>query len=182
MHVPEEEPTDTKENEQCVLNVGTEVQSDLAKAEPSAEPDSHSSSQSLTGATQSQTETKNCNESSAEEVPGGLQVESVQGLSSSLASDNSNCLLKKRLKLLDAKESSLTTGYFLSGWRAELCRCVSCLKLYKELSVEFLPLPEDTVSSYEERARGMKLIHEAGMDAMSSAMGHVQQVEMIRGE
>ncbi len=93
-----------------------------------------------------------------------------------------SCKLAKKLRLIDTKEATPSTGYFLSGWRTELCKCPSCLKLYKDRNIEFLTDPQDTMTSYEERACNVTYLHEAGMQAMTSTMGHVQQVEMIHGK
>ena len=94
----------------------------------------------------------------------------------------SGCVLKKRLMATTQESAKPTTGYFLSGWREELCKCASCLNLYTTNKVEFVTDLQDTVASYEERARNVAYIHEAGMDAMGSSMGRVQQVEMMHGE
>ena len=93
--------------------------------------------------------------------------------------DPNNCLLVKRKKLLD--HQSTGPAYFLSNWRAELCQCSSCTKMYEEHSVTFLSNTLDSVKAYEEGAQNTKYIHEAGLEALGSAMGHVQQVEMIQG-
>ncbi len=111
--------------------------------------------------------------------------EAVKG-SDSVSNDartfvESACVLKRR-SLATQESANPTTGYFLSGWREELCKCVSCLKLYETSKVEFVTDLQDTVASYEERARNVAYIHEAGMDAMGSTMGRVQQVEMMHGE
>lgn len=93
--------------------------------------------------------------------------------------DSNNCLLVKRKKLLDQQFTG--PAYFLSNWRAELCQCSSCIKIYEEHNVTYLSNTLDSVKAYEERAQNTKYIHEAGLEALGSAMGHVQQVEMIHG-
>ena len=93
--------------------------------------------------------------------------------------DPTNCLLMKRKKLLDQQFSG--PAYFLSNWRTELCQCSSCTKMYGEHNITYLCNTLDSVKAYEERAQSTKYIHEAGLEALGSTMGHVQQVEMIQG-
>ena len=91
------------------------------------------------------------------------------------------CIFEKRMKLVE-NYSQFGPGYFLSGWRSELCQCRSCLSIYKTQNVEYLLDTHDTITSYELRASNVQYLHEAGMNSLSSSMGHVQQVEMIHGK
>lgn len=88
------------------------------------------------------------------------------------------CIFDKRMKLVE-NYSQFGPGYFLSGWRSELCQCHSCLSIYKTQNVEYLLDTQDTITSYEFRASNVQYLHEAGMNSLSSTMGHIQQVEMI---
>ena len=94
--------------------------------------------------------------------------------------NSQNCTVEKRSQLI-ADHDLVGPAYFLSNWRKELCDCTNCIKLYKELNVQYITDVMDTVKSYEERADETKYIHEAGLDALGSTMDHVQQVEVIHG-
>lgn len=73
--------------------------------------------------------------------------------------------------------------FWAESWREMLCKCPTCLAMYKEQNVEFLIDPEDPVHKYEEigmqRNRG-STSEEREMEALSS-LGRTQQVEMITG-
>lgn len=100
---------------------------------------------------------------------------------SNTLAEKSSCIVEKCKKLLPDPVPS-GPGYFTGQWRTDqLCSCSSCKKLYDELSVEFLLDVNDSVKAYEERATGRGYLHETGLEALGSAMGHVQQVEMITG-
>ncbi|KAM4664270.1 putative E3 ubiquitin-protein ligase UBR7 [Discoglossus pictus] len=73
-----------------------------------------------------------------------------------------------------------TATYWPSNWRSKLCRCEDCMKMYKELEVEFLFEECDTVLSYESKGKS----DEAGegrdpLMTVLSNMNRVQQVELI---
>ncbi|XP_003383846.1 PREDICTED: putative E3 ubiquitin-protein ligase UBR7 [Amphimedon queenslandica] len=95
--------------------------------------------------------------------------------------ETETCVLEKRKTLSSSSSNFSGPGYFTSQWRSELCSCSSCKKMYKELSVEFLLDTLDSITSYETRAKSTGYIHDVGMEALSSSMGRVQQVEMING-
>lgn len=95
--------------------------------------------------------------------------------------ETETCVLEKRKTLSPCSSDVSGPGYFTSQWRSELCCCSSCKKMYKELSVEFLLDTLDSITSYETRAKSTGYIHDVGMEALSSSMGRVQQVEMING-
>uniref|UniRef100_A0A336M6B8 CSON012780 protein n=1 Tax=Culicoides sonorensis TaxID=179676 RepID=A0A336M6B8_CULSO len=71
--------------------------------------------------------------------------------------------------------------FWADAWREKLCKCPTCLEMYKTQKVEFLIDPEDPVQKYEEigiqRNRG-STSEEREMEALSS-LDRTQQVEMI---
>ena len=112
-------------------------------------------------------------------IPLRFQSESTNESQSQRKSET--CVFEKRKTLSRDSSFSSGPGYFASQWRSELCSCSSCKKMYKELSVEFLLDTLDSITSYETRAKSTGYIHDVGMEALSSSMGRVQQVEMIHG-
>ena len=46
----------------------------------------------------------------------------------------------------------------------------------------FLCEKGDSVAAYEARGTQRQYTHDAGMDALSSGLSHVQHVEMVHGE
>ncbi|CAM6128715.1 unnamed protein product [Calypogeia fissa] len=75
--------------------------------------------------------------------------------------------------------------FLAKSWRAELCRCDSCLAMYREKGLCFLLDSEDTIQEYEEIAklkREESQVKQAGMawDFMNK-LGHVQKMELIHG-
>lgn len=74
--------------------------------------------------------------------------------------------------------------YWLEDWRSKLCKCETCTQNYKELAVEYLLDPEDTVARYEEAGRKRCAKNGTGsnrdvMNEALSTLGHVQQVDLI---
>uniref|UniRef100_H2YJI1 UBR-type domain-containing protein n=1 Tax=Ciona savignyi TaxID=51511 RepID=H2YJI1_CIOSA len=68
-------------------------------------------------------------------------------------------------------------SFWPSDWRMILCRCGSCVTIYKELDVEFLLEESDTVKAYEEKGRREQSTGLEGVEGMS----RVHQIEMIHG-
>eukprot|EP00899_Mesostigma_viride_P008538 jgi/Mesvir1/17686/Mv07866-RA.1 len=73
--------------------------------------------------------------------------------------------------------------FFRRGWREELCRCATCLALYRSADVEFLLSSDDTLANHAERARaaraGQPSMMERATTAFSQRLNRVQQVEML---
>uniref|UniRef100_G3NZN9 Putative E3 ubiquitin-protein ligase UBR7 n=1 Tax=Gasterosteus aculeatus TaxID=69293 RepID=G3NZN9_GASAC len=66
------------------------------------------------------------------------------------------------------------------GWRAELCTCVSCKRIYVTAEVQFLMDQSDTILAYEEKGLDEPFGQHPLMALMSS-MDRVQQLEVIYG-
>ena len=72
--------------------------------------------------------------------------------------------------------------FWPSGWRAVLCKCQACLKMYEELKVTFLLDETDTVSSYEEEGKKKALEKKSSEEqSVFSGMSRFLQVEMLSG-
>ncbi|KER22076.1 hypothetical protein T265_09729 [Opisthorchis viverrini] len=57
----------------------------------------------------------------------------------------------KKLRVKDlglSDDSKVPSVFWSSGWRERLCRCPSCVTLYKYLNVSYLLDPEDTMEYY----------------------------------
>ena len=97
------------------------------------------------------------------------------------------CELQRRRFLLsqcsEATPGKTTTadstgaGFFLEGWRRQLCRCDSCKQLYASSGLGFLLVDSDPVGVYEGKAERRPSTHDAGMAALGSSLDRVQQVE-----
>lgn len=73
--------------------------------------------------------------------------------------DAENCCTKPKIQTKD-----VTTIFWKDvGWRASLCRCKSCMRMYEEEKVLFLLDLEDTVQLYEEKgkAKGLEIQRDA---------------------
>lgn len=71
--------------------------------------------------------------------------------------------------------------FWLIEWRNKLCRCTSCLEMYKKNEVEFLLDDEDTVHAYQEKGRAKAAenpvsLQDETMRAISG-LDRVQQIE-----
>lgn len=94
----------------------------------------------------------------------------------------------KKLKLEDGKcskpeESPASlkgSTFWPSDWRQQLCKCESCLAVYKEQKVDFLTDQGDTVLSYEEEGKkaGKETDYERGMRELSS-LDRTKQIDAI---
>ncbi|KAM8921747.1 putative E3 ubiquitin-protein ligase UBR7 isoform 2-T2 [Pelodytes ibericus] len=73
-----------------------------------------------------------------------------------------------------------TATYWPDNWRTKLCVCEDCMKMYKELEVQFLVDESDTVQAYENKGKNDEAQERRDplMTALSS-MNRVQQVELI---
>ena len=96
------------------------------------------------------------------------------------SSDDKKCiLLEEKVEVL--KKFTPSTMFMLQGWREQLCKCPDCITKYKELSVEYLLDPEDTVHHYESKAATEKTSqYEDGMKELSK-MERTKQIEAIHG-
>ena len=96
------------------------------------------------------------------------------------ASDDKKCILLEE-KVEALKKFTPSTMFMLQGWREQLCKCPDCITKYKELSVEYLLDPEDTVHHYESKAATEKTSqYEDGMKELSK-MDRTKQIEAIHG-
>lgn len=80
------------------------------------------------------------------------------------------------------KEKLKGATFWRHDWRFKLCDCTECVKMMKDLKVEFLLDQEDTVLCYQEKgmAKGKNSDYERGIRALSN-MGHAQQIDVIMG-
>ncbi|XP_030626983.1 putative E3 ubiquitin-protein ligase UBR7 [Chanos chanos] len=92
------------------------------------------------------------------------------------------CRLRE-LKALGKRRAEVGAVFWPSAWRAKLCLCNGCKKLYAEAGVAFLPDEADTVLAYENKG---KITEQAGgtggRDPLMSALDNlnrVQQLEII---
>uniref|UniRef100_A0A1Z5L190 MAM and LDL-receptor class A domain-containing protein n=2 Tax=Ornithodoros moubata TaxID=6938 RepID=A0A1Z5L190_ORNMO len=92
------------------------------------------------------------------------------------------CLYKQ---LPEAEELGVTgrSTFWPSCWRSTLCRCSSCVAMYKEQRCSYLLEDEDTVQAYEERGKEKREEMPQGDPLMSAlgTLGRVQQIEAIHG-
>lgn len=68
-----------------------------------------------------------------------------------------------------------------TDWRNSLCRCPSCMLVYKKEKVEYLLDSEDSAKSYEERGMqkaAAESSYEQGIRALAS-IDRVQQIDVI---
>ncbi|XP_013391546.1 putative E3 ubiquitin-protein ligase UBR7 [Lingula anatina] len=112
------------------------------------------------------------------------KIEQKNGQCSANLSESSSpsCKLQE-LQQRDIPRTASGATYWPNGWRAKLCLCNDCTKLYEEKQVPFLPDEGDTVHAYEERGRGKEpgqSQYDRGLNVLSS-MGRIQQVEVLRG-
>lgn len=86
-------------------------------------------------------------------------------------------------------------SYWSYEWRTNLCRCIECVRMYKNGNVEFLIDDEDTVNAYQEKGKAKQAAAESNdaiatastsastepsaIDSVVEDMDHVQKVEAI---
>ncbi|KAH7442950.1 hypothetical protein KP509_02G009500 [Ceratopteris richardii] len=107
-----------------------------------------------------------------------------------LSGEASGCILKSAMASNSA-EGETPSGWtakavFLKkNWRSQLCRCTSCLEIYRKKGVSFLMDPNDTIAKYEEIAkqkRKEKMDSSNGRDlSFLNGMSHVGQIEFLHG-
>lgn len=80
----------------------------------------------------------------------------------------------------NSKTPSKGSCFWLEGWRAALCTCETCKKLYQEKNIMFLLDPTDSVHAYEEAGKinSQESQYEKGMKALAS-LGRVEQLTAI---
>ena len=72
--------------------------------------------------------------------------------------------------------------FWPSGWRAVLCKCQACRKIYEDLKVSFLLDENDTVAAYEEEGKKRALEKKSAREQTAFAgMSRFLQVEMLSG-
>lgn len=93
---------------------------------------------------------------------------------------------KKTYATVANKWSESQSSCFLSdSWRESLCKCDSCLKMYKDLKVEFITKKEDSIKFYEEKGKKMDEMKEQEIDEQKllnnelSKMNRVSQLELL---
>ena len=115
-----------------------------------------------------------------------LDVSSVSSLNGSVAAPAEQETSAKKIKLSEdactrPKTTESTKGtmvFWKTGfWRSELCKCVACLQLYKDASVEFLTDIDDTVHMYEEK--GEKNVRPTAYESSMEALGTLSRVNQI---
>lgn len=93
--------------------------------------------------------------------------------------DSTSCVLQQR-RLKDENALPTKATFWPESWRSQLCRCVSCLDLYKTENVEFLIDEQDTVEYYEAKGKEIKPpSHNDQLMMALSSLDRVQQVEAI---
>ena len=68
-------------------------------------------------------------------------------------------------------------GIFSQNWRENLCKCHSCLKMYKNNKIEFLMQTTDTIQYYEQQAKDTNSFTD-GVNAFSKLLNPTQRVEL----
>jgi len=65
-------------------------------------------------------------------------------------------------------------------------RGACCQAMYEKLQVEFLLDDSDTIAAYEEHGKQKTAAavasHQRGIDAFTSSLGRVQQIELLQGD
>lgn len=92
--------------------------------------------------------------------------------------NKAKCILKE-LNAKEMKKMKKAAVFWPYYWRAELCTCTSCKRLYVETGVSFLLDESDTLLAYEEKAKNEVLTCDNMLLSCISSLDHVQQLEMI---
>lgn len=84
------------------------------------------------------------------------------------------------IKPINTMKPTEGATFWPEGWRKSLCKCVACIQLYKDHSVEFLIDLEDTVFFYEEKGKSKNRETDfvRGMNAFKK-LGHTQKVDAL---
>jgi E3 ubiquitin-protein ligase UBR7 len=81
--------------------------------------------------------------------------------------------------------SDVNAVIWKDSFRSMLCRCASCLAMYKSLNIEYLLDSEDTIGHYEDlgkkNAEVLKLSAETSINDQMNQLGRVGQLEFIHG-
>lgn len=101
--------------------------------------------------------------------------------------ESTECLLaslkRKHESIVQSKFLSLVNGcvcFLKTNWRQSLCRCSSCLDLYKTRRVEFLLASNDSISFYEERGKTKQQLDENKLiDEQMNKLNRHSQVEFM---
>ncbi|XP_056401247.1 putative E3 ubiquitin-protein ligase UBR7 [Hyla sarda] len=99
-------------------------------------------------------------------------------LKTEMKSEAKPCKLQEYQEYQKPRENAAT--YWPSNWRRKLCRCETCMKMYKELEVLFLLDECDTVQAYEHKGKSEE--EQESSDPLMTALGtmnRIQQVELI---
>ena len=94
------------------------------------------------------------------------------------------------LKMLELKNVQFKSGSseqaccWLNGWREALCKCLSCLKLYKANNVEFLLNANDSIKYYEalgkqKESEGQSIDENKLIDDQLAKLNRVSRVEFL---
>jgi E3 ubiquitin-protein ligase UBR7 len=87
-----------------------------------------------------------------------------------------------RPKLELTKSEQINASFWKKDWRQKLCKCMSCLRTYKDAAVEFLVDLEDTTHFYEEKGKTKDLptFEAESLQALNS-LPRVNQIDAITG-
>ncbi|KAK2878246.1 hypothetical protein Q8A67_019037 [Cirrhinus molitorella] len=88
------------------------------------------------------------------------------------------CILNE-LKAKDAAGARAGAVFWPYFWRAKLCTCTDCKRMYVKAGVPFLLDESDTLLAYEEKAKAEALTSEELLLSCLTSLNHVQQLEII---
>uniref|UniRef100_A0A671KT64 Putative E3 ubiquitin-protein ligase UBR7 n=1 Tax=Sinocyclocheilus anshuiensis TaxID=1608454 RepID=A0A671KT64_9TELE len=91
------------------------------------------------------------------------------------------CVLNE-LKAKDAASTRAGAVFWPYFWRAKLCTCTDCKRMYVKTGVPFLLDESDTLLAYEEKAKAEALTSEELLMSCITSLNHVQQLEIIHRE
>ncbi|KAL6602784.1 hypothetical protein ACP70R_043145 [Stipagrostis hirtigluma subsp. patula] len=101
------------------------------------------------------------------------------------SSSGSNCKLQMDINTSPADSADNKPFFMSKGWRAMLCTCETCTKLYAQRGIAYLIDKEDTIEEYEKIAkekREKKLEEQEGAQTkFLSSLNHVQKIEIMSG-
>lgn len=128
-------------------------------------------------------------ESEAKGDESSINVSSLNDSAGTSNDQDEDGQVKKKMRLSDDAcirpksddpGKTMTTSFWKEGWRSQLCKCTECMKLYKQLSVEYLTDLEDTSLFYEEKGKGKEVPsnYMASLEALST-LPRVNQIDAI---
>ncbi|XP_059375546.1 putative E3 ubiquitin-protein ligase UBR7 [Carassius carassius] len=88
------------------------------------------------------------------------------------------CVLNE-LKAKDAARARAGSVFWPYFWRAKLCTCTDCKRMYVKTGVPFLLDKSDTLLAHEEKAKAEALTSEDLLLSCISSLNHMQQLEII---